>query len=165
MKDALLKIKERLSSKLDYLATKSIDEKAVYIATERTALPVISDFPAIALKDGEEVYELAGGTLNPTDTAGEYSGEFDKTMTVEVTAFVRIRREEDIITGDVNEEGILDLVGDIKTALTGWLPADEYNAPLVPVRSSASQVVIEEDGERQTYIQMKTITFRFAKQE
>lgn len=165
MKDALLKIKERLSLKLDYLATKSIDEKAVYIVTDRTALPVISGFPAIALKDGEEIYDLSGGTLNPTGVADEYEGEFDKSMTVEVTAFVRICREEDIITGDVNEKGILELVDDIKAALTGWLPPSTYNAPLVPVRSSASQVAIEEDGEKQTYIQMKTITFRFAKQE
>ena len=162
MKDALLKIKERLSGGIDYLATKSADERAVYITADRT-IPRVTDYPAIALKDGSESYSLSGGTLAPGAAADTYEGEFEKFFTVEVTAFVRLYVEEDLITGNGDNKGILDLVEDIKALLTGWLPGAAYTMPLVPVESGPSQVFTDEA--QTVYIQMKTITFSLSRQD
>lgn len=163
MKTLLLKIKDRLHEKLTYLPMKGPDERAIYITTDGT-LPEITDFPAVGLKDGEALYELNGGPA-PTAVAGEYDAEFDKQMTVEVTAFVQLHRTEGVITGDGTVKGILDVVGDIKTALEGWLPDAAYNEPLIPVREGASQVYVDRDGEKAEFVQTKLIIFRCARQD
>lgn len=164
MKTLLLNIQSRLNAKIDYLAAKDATEKAVYITTDGI-IPDITGFPAIALKDGRSDYVLSGGTLAPGALADEYNGEFDLRMEVRVTAFVQLLREEEVITGLGNEKGILDLLGDIRAALTGWLPDAAYNVPLIPVSEGESTVFVNDEAESgPTYIQSKEIIFTCARQ-
>ena len=162
MRDALLKVQARLDEKIDYLATKSRKDKAIYINNDGV-VPEISNFPAIALKDGPAKYTVIGGKVSPTAVADEFTGKYEKEFTIEVTGFIEMLRDEGI-TGDGVEKGILEFIEDIKAALAGWLPdATTYTEPLLPLSEEGSQVLMDE--EEQVYIQFKTITFSCMKQE
>lgn len=150
MKNALLKIKEQLDSSISYLATKSAVEKAIYITTGRN-VPNITDFPAIALKDGAIAYNLAGVPI----TAG---ADLEAVMRVRVTAFINLYREEDIITGNDNEKGIIDLADDIKAALNGYNPDEVNGSPFIIETEAESQVMVDDEG--QVYIQTKELVFK-----
>ncbi len=167
MNDLLKKTKVRIHEKLTYLPMRSADERAVYITTGRT-IPRMTAFPAIALKDGSTDHKLIGGTLSPGAVEGEYDGVFDDDMNIHVTGFVQIFREEDdLITGDGKEKGIVELMDDVLAALTGWLPGTAYNYPLIPIRTEQSQIFedIQEPDPGSTFmVQSKEIIFACAKQ-
>lgn len=155
MKETLLKIRERLSDQLDYLAQKSSLEKAVYIISADNRIPRITGFPAITLKDGPIDYTLAGGTF-------AVGGEFQADLTVKVTVFVKLWREEDILTGNDAEKGILDIAGDVLTALTGYNPDETDGSPLFIIREGESYIFEDDDGTE--LVQGKDLVFRTFKQ-
>lgn len=155
MKDLIEAIRERLSDQLTYLPMKDGSKRAVYITTDGLP-PKITDFPAIALKDGPEDFTVEGGTM--VDSA-----EFEKTMMVHVTAFVQLYREEELLTGDGSAKGILEVAEDILTALLLWLPSSVYVIALIVDNIDESQIHGAEEGET-VYIQSKTLTFITKKQ-
>ena len=129
-------------------------------------LPKSSRFPAIGLKDGDEDWKLVGGTLNPADSVGQ-RGEFDKALIIKVFAFVQIFDVEDIMTGEGESDGILELAANIITTLNGHDLGDTYTAPLVIRRSTASQTYVsrnEGDEVDEIFIQMKELTFTCSRQ-
>ena len=149
MKEALLKIKTRLKTQVGYLADTS------YITTDGI-ISSITAFPAVGIKDGPSPRKHVGGVLG----AG---GEFDKKITVKVTAFVEmLADDESAVMGDGIHRGILDVMEDITEALDGFDMGDGYTAPLISSGEEESQVLADED--EQVYIQMQTATFTCSKQ-
>jgi len=152
MKETLLKIKERLDAQLPYLPMKNGSERAVYIMTDRV-VPEVADFPAIGLKDGAVSYELENVSM--LDGA-----DYQATMHIKVTVFVRLYREEDIVTGDGTERGVLDVAEDVKDALNGYNPAPPGGIPLF-IESEEESRILSDDT---VLIQTKELTFKRLKQ-
>lgn len=152
MLDTLLAIQTRLGSQLTYLAKKNATDKAIYIMTDRV-IPEITDFPAIGLKDGNITYNIIGGTM-----AG--GAEFEEILQIKVTAFVELLRQEEVITGDGHGKGILEVAGDIKAALLGYLVNTAALDPLTILSEGESQVMSSDT----VMIQMKELIFTCTKQ-
>ena len=153
MRETLLKIQARLDNTLDYLPMKSATERAIYILTSNE-VPEITDYPAIGIKDGDENYDLEGGTM--ADGA-----EFDQQMEVVVTAFVEMLRKEEVIVGDGSGmKGILEVADDIKASLNGFDLGEGYTAPLILKRGKACQAMSSDT----VSIWMKEMFFACSKQ-
>ena len=156
MNDTLQRIKRRIDSEVNYL-------NEFHIMTDNT-IPTIAGYPAVGLKDGDEEWDLVGGTL--ADGA-----EFDKGMIVKIIVFQQMFRDDDsVITGDCKEKGILKIALDVITALNGWKFGDdeaEYSSPIIIRRSKESQTyasVSDEDELDEVYIQQKELIFSTARQ-
>lgn len=156
MNETLTRIKEKIDIEVDYIHD-------FHIMTD-TTIPIISGYPAVGLKDGEENWSLEGGTM-------EGGAEFDKGMFIRIFVFQEIFRDDgSVMVGDGHDKGILEIALDVITALNGWNFGDdeaEYSSPLVIKRSLESQnYVSPSDGDEldEVYIQRKELIFSTARQ-
>lgn len=150
MINTLLMTKARIDAKLLYLPSKNVTEGAVYITTDGV-VPEITDYPAIALKDGEEIYQ-------PLDNAID-----ENTLFIRVIIFVELLREEDIITADGSIKGVLKVAKDVKKALTRFEPDGVGKGQMFIVRALPSQEMSDED--ETVFIQTKELVFKYIKDE
>lgn len=141
MKSIITKIKARLQSQISY-----VKDSDVYITEDERLLRNQGNYPAIGIKDGGITYNLPA-----VDTE-------DDTLNVTVCGYVRLYKPEAAIIGDVstNRKGVLDLLADIKAALTDYNLDDSVDLAL-PESETASELLIDE----RTAIIKKTLTMRY----
>jgi len=141
MKVLLSVLRTRIHTELTYLG----GEKAVHLLPDEDLLPESTPFPCVGLKDGDVENHYA-------------SSSNEVTLTVDIIAYVRINSPEAVIIGKGTQEGILDVVDDLKDALTGYDPTGYACYPEIP-SEARSQTVATQDN----LVQKKKITMRWLK--
>ena len=152
MKDLLLAIKARLQgdTTLGY-----VRDHDIYITEDEMLIPATVRFPAIAIKDGDSLYQW------------ETNRGYIRNDHVRITAYQSILKPEITIIGSANFTGLLDIIADIFTSLTNYreliLTANGGPAfdSVFPINEEASIMY----GDEKEMIQRKTITFGYKRQK
>lgn len=146
MKDLLTAIKSELQLEIDYVRNSDI-----YISEHVIIIPNAIRFPAIGIKDGPITYKI------------ETQVQEEDTLDVTIAAYVQLQKTEASIMGDdsTNNKGVLDMIGDILTALTHNKLGGIVDTA-IPVSSTGSEPITDDEGT--VAIQMKTVTMRYTKE-
>ncbi len=143
MKTIITKIKARLQDQITY-----VRDNDIYITEDDRLLRNKGDYPAIGIKDGPVQY-----ALKAVDTD-------DVTYSVNVSAYVRLYKQEAGIIGDASasRKGVLDITEDIVAALKDYLLDGAVDLAM-PESETGSELMIDE----KTAIIKKTVTMSYLK--
>ena len=143
MKALLTAIKTQLKTSLTY-----VRDSDIYVTEDERMLPDAMKFPAVGIKDGSVAYTRAT------------KSQEDQELQVKIIVYQELQKPEASIMSDTStsQKGVLDIIGDVITALKNNLFSGEVDSAF-PIAESESEFIGDDEIKR--YFQMKSVTMQY----